>query len=54
MTEVDSWRHSDLVLGAGGTVLGEAGLCFQRNSKEKMTSKGLHGANTGARFPTAA
>ena len=54
MTEVDSWKHSDLILGAGGTVLGETGLCFQRSSKEKMPSKGLHGANTGTKFPTAA
>lgn len=53
MTEVDSWKHSDHVLRAEGTALGETGLCFQRSSKEKMPSKGLHGANTGAKFPAA-
>lgn len=52
MTEIDSWKHSDLVLGAGGTALGETELCFQRSNKEKMPSKGLRGANIGVKFPT--
>lgn len=52
MTEVDPCKHSDLVLGDGGRVLRETGLCFQSSSTEKMSSKGLHGANTGAKLPT--